>query len=33
MDEKKKWIKKVKNGKKKYSVDLVETLYLNLNIY
>ena len=33
MDEKKKWLKKVKDGKEEYAVDLVESLFSNLDVY
>ena len=33
MDEKRKWMKKVKDRKEKYMVDLVETFFSNLDLY
>ena len=33
MDKKRKWMKKVKDRKEKYTVDLVETFFSNLNLY
>ena len=33
MDEKTKWLKKVKNREEEYMVDLVETFFLNLDLY
>ena len=33
MDEKKKWLKKVKDGEEEYTVDLVETFFSNLDLY
>ena len=33
MDEKMKWLKKVKDRKEEYTVDLVETFFLNLDVY
>ena len=33
MDEKKKWLNKVKDGKEEYTVDLVETFFSNLDLY
>ena len=33
MDEKKRWLKKVKDGKEEFTVDLVETFFSNLDLY
>ena len=33
MDKKKKYLKKVKDREKQYTMDLVETFFLNLNLY
>ena len=33
MDEKKKWLTKVKDGEEEYTVDLVETFFSNLDLY
>ena len=33
MDEKKKWLKKMKDGKEEYTVDLVETFFSYLDLY
>ena len=33
MDEKKKWLKTVKDGEKEHTVDLVETFFSNLDLY
>ena len=33
MDEKKRWMKKVKDGEEEYTVDLVETFFSNIDLY
>ena len=33
MDKKKKWLKKVKDEEKEYTMDLVETFFSNLDLY
>ena len=33
MDKKKKWLKKVKNREEEYTVDLMEMLFSNLDLY
>ena len=33
MDEKKRWMKKVKDGEEEVMIDLVETFFSNLDLY
>ena len=33
MDEKKKWLKKMKDREEEFTVDLVETFFANLDLY